>query len=204
MAAKKEPPRRTFMKQVGTGIVGSAVLSEALSAQGTGGEEGEGRPHEGNERLGLTVNGRRHTLMVKPSTTLVELLRDHLGLSGTKVVCNQGECGACTVLLDGAAVCSCHLLALDAAGREVTTIEGLLDGEELHPIQQAFVDHDGMQCGFCTPGQVMAAQGLLNLHPRPTAEQIREGMAGTVCRCAAYPNIMASVLKAAEQTRGAR
>jgi len=202
MAEKKEPPRRTFIKQVGTGIVSSAVISGSLSAQGTEGEAKEGSAHEGSERLALTVNGRRHTLMVRPSETLVELLRDRLKLTGTKVVCNQGECGACTVLLDGEAVCSCHLLALDAAGREVITVEGLLDGEELHPIQQAFVDHDGLQCGFCTPGQVMAAQGLLNLHPRPTAAQIKEGMAGTVCRCAAYPNIMASVLKAAEQKGG--
>jgi xanthine dehydrogenase YagT iron-sulfur-binding subunit len=136
-----------------------------------------------------------------PETTLVEVLRDHLNLTGTKVTCNQGECGACTVLMDGKPVYSCHLLAVDAEGTEITTIEGLMDGEKLHPIQEAFIEHDGLQCGFCTPGQIMAAQGILNKKGNPTRDDILEGMSGNLCRCAAYPNILASAVAAAEKTK---
>ncbi len=135
---------------------------------------------------------------MEPQTSLAELLRHQLKLTGTKIVCNHGECGACTVLLDNKVVYACHMLALDAAGKSVITIEGLLQGEELHPLQKAFVDHDGLQCGFCTPGQIMAAQGLLLKNPHPTREEVLVGMSGNLCRCAAYPHIIESVLAAAQ------
>ena len=113
-------------------------------------------------------------------------------------MCNHGECGACTVLLDGKAVYSCHLLALDAAGKEVVTIEGLMDGEKLHPIQEVFIEHDGLQCGFCTPGQIMSAQAIILENPSPGRKEIIKGMSGNLCRCAAYPNILKSAIAAAE------
>lgn len=192
----KNISRRKFIKGVGTGVIGSAVLPGVLTP-----EQGEKtpQPHEGKVLLSLKVNGRAVRALVEPRTTLAQLLRDQLNLTGTKVTCNQGECGACTVLLEGKAIYSCHILALDAAGKEVITIEGLMKGEELHPLQEAFIEHDGLQCGFCTPGQIMAAMGLLLKNPQPTTEQVKEGMAGNLCRCSTYPNIVKSVLAAAEK-----
>ncbi len=186
--------RRKFVKTVSTGAIGTTVLinfPEAVSRDLAKGEPLSG--HQGKVTLELKVNGKQVSELVEPRTTLVELLRNHLGLTGTKMTCNRGQCGSCTVLLDGKAVYSCHILALDAAGREVTSVEGLLDGEELHPLQQAFIDHDGLQCGFCTPGQIMAARALLLEYPKPTKQQVLEGMAGNICRCAAYPKIIESV-----------
>ena len=192
----KNPSRRSFIRNVGAGVVGGALLPETLAGEREK-EPRPKRPHAGEVLLELTVNGTHHSLMIQPETTLVQVIRDLLGLTGTKIACNQGQCGTCTVLLNGKAVYSCHTLALDANGADVTTIEGLMKGEELHPIQAAFLEEDGLQCGFCTPGQVMTAAGLLKQHPDPTAEQIRVGMSGTLCRCAAYPNIEKSVQKAA-------
>ncbi|MCF8243455.1 MAG: (2Fe-2S)-binding protein [Melioribacteraceae bacterium] len=151
------------------------------------------------ETLETTINGRKVKSKVEPRTTLADFLRDYLELTGTKVVCNHGECGGCSVILDGRAVYSCMLLALDANGKEVITIEGLMSGENLHPLQQAFIEHDGLQCGFCTPGQIMAAYALLKKFPNPTDEQIMTGMSGNLCRCAAYPNIIKSVRGAAKK-----
>lgn len=194
--------RRKFLKEFGGGVAGAAVLAGHLPAAPLpGGKKAGSGAHTGQQRLALKVNGVAVSAMVESRTTLAEFLREKLNLTGTKLACNRGECGACTVLLDGRAVYSCQMLALDAAGREVTSIEGLLKGEELHPIQQAFVEHDGLQCGFCTPGQIMAAQGLLNQHPHPNREQVAEGMSGNLCRCAAYPKIIESVLAAAENNR---
>lgn len=191
--------RRKFLQGVGSGIIGTYVLSPGISSA----SEKLSRNAEKlvlTAPLSLRVNGRQVHLQVEPQTTLAEVLRDYLGLTGTKVVCNHGECGGCTVLLDNRAVYSCHMLALDAAGKEVTTIEGLMSGEKLHPIQEAFIEHDGLQCGFCTPGQIMAAQALLLRNSKPAREDVLEGMSGNICRCAAYPNIIESVLAAAEKT----
>lgn len=190
--------RRNFLKGVGSGVVGSYMVVPGLSNISKKIIEETENEGNGKERLALKVNGKKVSVLVEPRTTLIEVLRDRLKLTGTKLVCNQGECGGCTVLLDGKAVYSCHLLALDAAGKEVTTIEGLLTGEKLHPIQEAFVEHDGLQCGFCTPGQIMAAQALLLKNPKPTREEVLDGMSGNICRCAAYPNIIKSVIAAAE------
>jgi len=188
--------RRKFIQGMGAGLAGGSLLLHSLEAM-AGKEDSSG--DGGSVPLTLRVNGREYHLKVEPRTTLIEALRNHLELTGTKVSCNRGECGSCTVLLDGKAVYSCQMLALDASDHEVTTIEGLLTGEKLHPIQEAFVEHDGMQCGFCTPGQIMAAQALLLKNPRPTREEVLEGMSGNLCRCAAYPNILRSVLAAAEK-----
>jgi len=191
--------RRKFIQGVSSSVIGSTVMVGSLKAQSKESIQTQKKPHEGSELLSLKVNGKSVTVMIETRTTLVEVLRDHLQLTGTKVSCNQGECGSCTVLLDGKAVYSCHMLALDASGKEVITIEGLLSGEKLHPIQEAFVGHDGMQCGFCTSGQIMTAQALLLKESKPTKEQVLEGMSGNLCRCGAYPHIIESVLAAAEE-----
>jgi xanthine dehydrogenase YagT iron-sulfur-binding subunit len=190
--------RRKFIKGVGTGVAGAYAFVPGIERISKKIID-ETLDEEGKSQLSLKVNGKRIKTKVEPRTTLAELLRDKLKLTGTKVVCNQGECGACTVLLDGKAVYSCHMLALDADGKEVTTIEGLLTGEKLNPVQKAFIEHDGIQCGFCTPGQIMSAQALLNKNPKPTKEQILDGMSGNICRCSAYPNIIKSVVAAAEK-----
>ncbi|MDZ7264533.1 MAG: (2Fe-2S)-binding protein [candidate division KSB1 bacterium] len=191
--------RRKFLKGVGSGVVGSTVLLQTLPSLPDPDAARNQQPNNGMVVLEFTINGKAVHLLVEPRMTLAEVIRNQLHLTGTKVVCNQGECGGCTVLLDGKAVYSCHMLALDAAGKTVTTIEGLMNGEKLHPLQEAFIEHDGFQCGFCTPGQIMAAHALLQKHPHPTREQVKEGMAGNLCRCAAYPNIIESVLAAAEK-----
>jgi len=192
----KNISRRKFLERVGTGVIGGAVLPGVLTAEE---KKKPSPPHQGKVLLSLRVNGKAVGILVEPRTTLVQVLRDHLNLTGTKVTCNHGECGSCTVLLNGKAVYSCHMLALDAAGKEVITIEGLLTGEKLHPLQEAFIEQDGFQCGFCTPGQIMAAYALLLKHPRPTVEQVKKGMAGNLCKCSAYPNIVKSVMAAAEK-----
>jgi aerobic-type carbon monoxide dehydrogenase small subunit (CoxS/CutS family) len=145
------------------------------------------------KELKFTVNGQPYELYVKPKTLLVEVLRDHLGLTGTKRGCNSSSCGACTVMLDGMAVKSCSILALQANGAEVRTIEGLAKGNELAPLQKAFLDHGAFQCGFCTSGMLMASTALLTENPEPTKEQIKEGIDGNICRCTGYNSIIRAV-----------
>jgi len=141
----------------------------------------------------LTVNGKSHALSLEPRVTLLDALRERLELTGTKKGCDQGTCGACTALLDGQRVNACLTLAIMAQGRNITTIEGLAKGEEFHPMQAAFIEHDGFQCGYCTPGQIVSAVGLMN-EKRPTDDvAVREWMSGNICRCGAYPNIVAAV-----------
>ncbi|HZW05034.1 MAG TPA: (2Fe-2S)-binding protein [Anaerolineaceae bacterium] len=147
----------------------------------------------------LNVNGRPVRLDCPPERSLLELLREDLGLTGAKDACGgEGECGACTVLLDGQAVNACLVLAVQADGHSITTIEGLTGSNGLHPIQQAFLDAGAVQCGFCTPGAVLATKALLDQHPQPTEEQIREGLAGNLCRCTGYATMLAAVRMAAE------
>ncbi len=146
----------------------------------------------------LNVNGIEHELETPPNRTLVEVLRQDLGLTGTKEACSIGVCGVCTVLLDGRMVSSCLVLAPMADGAQITTIEGVAEGDRLHPLQQAFVDHGGFQCGICTPGQIVAAKALLDEQPRPSREQITEWMMGNLCRCTGYHTIVRSIEAAAE------
>jgi xanthine dehydrogenase YagT iron-sulfur-binding subunit len=152
--------------------------------------------------IGVRVNGHEHRAAVDARITLLDFLRERLGLTGTKKGCNFGECGACTVHLDGRRVNACMVLAASADGCEVTTIEGLATGDELHPVQQAFIDHDGFQCGFCTPGQIMSAVALIEEGHTGSEAEIREWMSGNLCRCSAYPQIVEAV-KAAVGTRRA-
>jgi aerobic carbon-monoxide dehydrogenase small subunit len=147
--------------------------------------------------LSLTINGRPYTVTTPTRRTLVDLLRYDLGLTGTKEACSVGVCGVCTVLLGGRPVASCIMLACQADGAEITTIEGLGSDDQLHPLQQSFIDHGGFQCGICTPGQILAAKALLDEHPSPTDEQIKEWMMGNLCRCTGYYQIIDSIKAAA-------
>jgi xanthine dehydrogenase YagT iron-sulfur-binding subunit len=155
-------------------------------------------------KVALDVNGQTYSLMVEPRWSLLHVLRDRLGLTGTKQGCERGECGACTVLIDGVARYSCLTLALEAAGTQVTTLEGLMRGGQLGPVQQAFMEEDALQCGYCTPGQVVNIEGLLRKTPDPTLDQIREGVSGNLCRCGAYANIFRAAQRAAELKKAAR
>ncbi len=148
----------------------------------------------------INVNGQRHTQEVEPRLLLAHFLRERLGLTGTNLGCDTSQCGACTVLLDGQAVKSCTVLAVQADGSSVTTIEGLATNGQLHPLQQAFWDNHALQCGFCTPGMIMAATDLLRRHPAPTEAEIRTGLDGNLCRCTGYENIVKAVRSVAEQS----
>jgi carbon-monoxide dehydrogenase small subunit len=155
-------------------------------------------------RVSVTVNGNAREAEVEPRTLLVYFLRESLGLTGTNIGCDTSSCGACTVLLDGESVKSCTLLAVQAEGHDVTTIEGLATDGEMHPIQDAFHRNHGLQCGYCTPGMIMAAASFLQENPDPTDEQVRESLEGNLCRCTGYQNIVASILDAAGQMSGAK
>jgi aerobic-type carbon monoxide dehydrogenase small subunit (CoxS/CutS family) len=199
-ASDRTPPqgfsRRTFLKTVGlgaaaTGFVGAAG-EDARAAQPTilGPDP---------VPLSLTINGRLQTITVEPRVTLLRALRNHLGLTGAKEVCERGACGGCTVLLDGAPICACLLLAVDAVGHEITTVEGLGAPDQLSPVQAAFVECDALQCGFCTPGFVVASTALLRQNPHPSLEEIKAGLAGNLCRCGTYGRIFEAVQRAAQQ-----
>ena len=146
----------------------------------------------------LHVNGAARTLQAEPRMTLAEVLRGPLGLTGTKIACNRGACSACTVWLDGQPVCSCMVLAVDVGVRAVMTIEGLAHGDTLHPVQQAFIDHDALQCGFCTPGMIMSCAALLERMAEPNAGDVRAAISGHLCRCGTYPHVIAATLAAAK------
>jgi len=154
--------------------------------------------------LELTVNGEHYEVLVEPKTLLIDVLRDQLGLKGAKRGCDSGSCGACTVFLNGKPVHSCSILALQANGGEILTIEGLADGPNLHPIQEAFLDHWALQCGFCTPGQIIAAKALLDENPNPTEEEVKTAMNGHICRCTGYNMITEAILDAAKRLQEAR
>ena len=174
--------------QVATAQAHAAVPAPAPPGPGTAGPVTDGRMP-----LTLTVNGQRRRFEADVRTTLLDALREHLGTTGSKKGCDHGQCGACTVHVDGRRVLGCLTLAVAVQGRAITTIEGLASGATLHPMQQAFLDHDAYQCGFCTPGQIMSAVALVNEGGALTDDAIREGMSGNLCRCAAYPNIVAAI-----------
>ena len=154
------------------------------------------------EQLIITVNGKEYELQIEPSATLLNVLREDLGLTGAKEGCGIGECGACTVIVDGVTVNACLILAMEAQGSQITTIEGLADVEKLHPIQQAFMDVGGLQCGFCTPGMILSTKALLDANASPTDEEIKKGLEGNFCRCTGYTKIIESVKVAAQNMRG--
>jgi xanthine dehydrogenase YagT iron-sulfur-binding subunit len=190
--------RRGFMQ--GVGAAGGAVVV-AKEAKAAAPKNAKVLPAK-KVPITLNVNGKDRKLSVEPRVTLLRALRNELDLTGSKEVCDRGACGACSVHLDGALVTSCMVLAVDAVGKRVTTIEGLSQGDKIHPIQQAFLEHDALQCGFCTPGMVMACKALLDKHPDknkpPTLTQIKRGLGGNICRCGTYNNIFAAVQTAAK------
>jgi len=188
--------RRGFIASIGAGAAAAATLRPS-------GAEAEAKTVPAGELVPvkLSVNGSIHRLLVEPRWTLSFVLREKLSMSGTKVGCERGECGACTVLIDGVARYGCLTLALEAEGHEVTTVEGLVRDGALSPVQQAFWDEDAFQCGYCTPGQIMAAESLLRANQNPGFDEIRHGMAGNLCRCGAYGHIFKAVAKAAQSRR---
>ena len=192
--------RRGFFNSVAAGATEAAILTIPAAAQSQPGA----LQSVDMVRADLNINGRTLALMVEPRTTLLNVLRDRLSLTGTKSGCERGECGGCTVLIDGVARYSCMTLALEAVGAQITTVEGLMRGEELGPVQRAFVEEDAFQCGYCTPGQVMSVEGMLRKTPEPTMEQIREGMSGTLCRCGAYAHIFRAAQRASELKKAGR
>jgi xanthine dehydrogenase YagT iron-sulfur-binding subunit len=200
--------RRGFITSLGAGAVGVAA-SGALLSEGAKASDGEEvKAAKALSKLRLEVNGRPCHLLVEPRWSLLFVLREKLGFTGTKIGCERGECGACTILMDGVPRYACQTLAPEAEGHEITTIEGLMEGEGLGPVQQAFLEEDAYQCGYCTPGQVMAAEGLLRANLEPSDEEILAGMSGNYCRCAAYKNIFQAVKNASnrrlEQRSGGR
>ncbi len=176
----------------------SALLAQAETS------ENNSAPAVGPDAVAITlqINGAPRPLRVEPRMTLAEVLRGPLGLTGTKVACNRGACSACTVWLDGSPICSCMMLAVDVGARSVTTIEGLAQGDTLHPVQQAFIEHDALQCGFCTPGMLMSCVALLERMPEPNADDVRATISGHFCRCGTYPHAVAATLAAAKVRRG--
>ena len=188
--------RRDFLKI-------SGASAAAVPLIGTKVVEAAGTPVKvygpGKTPVTLTINGKKHSLQLEPRVTLLDALRDHLIITGAKRVCDRAECGACTVLVDGKTVYACSILAIEAQDKAITTVESFTQGDKLLPLQQAFVDNDGSQCGFCTPGFVVATKALLDKHPNPTPEQIRHGLSGNLCRCGTYHGIRHAVAQAAQK-----
>jgi xanthine dehydrogenase YagT iron-sulfur-binding subunit len=186
---------------MGAGAVGVAA-SEDLFAAGRETVEAQVMPAGQASKISLRVNGATHVVLAEPRWTLLYCLRDVIGLTGAKPGCERGECGACTVLIDGVPRYACLTLAVEVQGREVTTLEGLMDGEALGPVQTTFAEADAFQCGYCTPGQIMSVEGLLRANPHPSAEEIRRGVSGNLCRCGAYKHIFEAARRAAELKGG--
>jgi aerobic-type carbon monoxide dehydrogenase small subunit (CoxS/CutS family) len=196
---KRGTTRRTFLKSAGmvsATVAGAEMLGGVVHAE----TEAQARAvGPGKISLKLSINGEVHAVNVEPRTTLAAALRDELHMTGTKVVCDRGSCSACTVMLDKTPVCSCMTLAVDVGDRKITTIEGLAHGEELHPVQAAFVEHDALQCGFCTSGMVMSCAALLERNPKPSADDVKTAISGNICRCATYPKVVDAVLAASQK-----
>ena len=197
--------RRAFFKGAGATAIGTTLLdnpiAKAAEAQSQLAEPRVFGP--GTVSLTLNVNGQDHSLRIDPAATLVDVLRNVLDLTGTKIGCDRGACSACTVWLDGEVAASCMTLALDARGKKITTIEGLAKGDELHPVQAAFIKHDALQCGFCTPGMVMSCAALCEKNPAPTLDDVKHAVSGHLCRCGAYQNIFNATLSVSK-TAGAK
>jgi xanthine dehydrogenase YagT iron-sulfur-binding subunit len=196
---KIEVSRRGFLK--GAGLTAATTVLDTASALAHDAHlaaQDKTAAGPGAVPIKLHVNGQEHAVTVEPRYTLAETLRDQLNLTGTKVVCDRGSCSACTVWLDGAPQLACMTLAIDAVGRKITTIEGLSHGEQLHPVQAAFIKHDALQCGFCTPGMVMSCAALLQRNPHPTLADVKHAVSGNLCRCGTYPKIFAATLDVAQ------
>lgn len=191
--------RRGFLKGAGAGAAGAVILDSALLGVREAAAQVSGSKVVGPGRTAVSfrVNGVARALLIEPRTTLAEALRSELDLTGTKVVCDRGSCSACTVWLDGTPVCSCMTLAIEAADRKITTIEGLASGDQLHPVQEAFIEKDALQCGFCTPGMIMSCAALLARNPSPSLLDVQQATSGNLCRCGTYPKVFEATLAAA-------
>jgi aerobic-type carbon monoxide dehydrogenase small subunit (CoxS/CutS family) len=191
--------RRGFIRGVGIGggALGAGVLEQDAAAAPPQ-AAGTAVP------VSLKINGKTHNVTLEPRITLLDALRQHLDLTGAKRVCDRGTCGACTVIMNGKVVYSCTVLAIDAQGKDIQTIEGISSENKLHPVSAAFVNHDAQQCGYCTPGFVMAAKGFLDRNPSPTLEQVEHGLSGNLCRCGTYIGVRKAVLEAAREMKGGR
>ncbi len=201
LSANRKISRRKFLRGAGVTTIGVAVAGGMLARTEvrTGTQRVANILGPGPFPIQLQINGKSSAATVDPGETLAETLRDRLHLTGTKISCDRGACGSCTVLIDGQPVCSCMTLAIDAVGHRVETIEGLMDGDQLHALQQSFIDHDGLQCGFCTSGMIMSCKALLDHHPRPSSDDVRQAVSGNLCRCGTYPKVIDAVLGAAQR-----
>jgi xanthine dehydrogenase YagT iron-sulfur-binding subunit len=199
---KKGFSRRSFLGGLGIGGGAVAALPTGLLVE----EPAVAAPTSGPGPVPITlrINGKTHNLNIEPRVTLLDALRNHLDLTGAKKVCDRGTCGACTVILAGRPVYSCSVLAIDAQGKDIQTIEGLSTNGKLHPVSAAFVKNDAQQCGFCTPGFVMATKAFLDRHPSPTMEQVKRGLGGNLCRCGTYIGVRQAALDAAQEMKGGR
>lgn len=201
-AATNEPlTRRDFLKGAGVAVSGGLLAGEKTAAAASAGAATQVFG-PGEVPITLRINGKAQTLRLEPRVTLLDALRNHLDLTGAKKVCDRGVCGSCTVLLDGKPVYSCNVLAIEAQGSEIVTVEGLAEGSKLHPVMAAFVENDAQQCGFCTPGFVVACKAFLDKHPDPTREQVKKGLGGNLCRCGTYMGVTQAVLDAAKAKGG--
>jgi xanthine dehydrogenase YagT iron-sulfur-binding subunit len=199
---EKAVSRRSFLTRAGAAAGGVMLETSLIASDALASNEPE-QKFIGPAAVPFTlrVNGAARTVNVSPNTTLAEVLRGPLDLTGTKIGCDRGACSACTVWLDGVPVASCMMLAIDIGERSVTTIEGLADGDKLHPVQTAFIEHDAVQCGFCTPGMVMSSAALLARNPDPTFDDVKAATSGHLCRCGTYPHVFAATLAAAKASR---
>ncbi|MBT5876832.1 MAG: (2Fe-2S)-binding protein [Candidatus Latescibacteria bacterium] len=194
--------RRGFLKGMGTGAVTAAVAPAIFVNQAEAKQQSITElPGVTDTRIQLRINGQTHTVDIEARATLASVLRDQLEITGAKVVCDRGECGACTVMVDGRTAYSCTMLALDAQDKEISTIEGLADGDKLHPVQEAFIEKDALMCGFCTPGFVLSTKALLDKNNNPTLEEVKRGVSGNICRCGTYPRVFEAALAAAQKMR---
>ena len=209
MSSRKEPeaparPRSAFSRRgfirgvgIGSGALGAGLLETEVAEAAPAGVVGPGPVP-----ITLNINGKPVKLSVEPRVTLLDALRNYLDVTGAKRVCDRADCGACTVIMGGKSVYACAILAIDAQGKNIETIEGLATGSNLHPVSKAFWDNDAQQCGFCTPGFVMAVKGFLDEHPNPSEEDVKRGLGGNVCRCGTYMGIRKAALQAAKEMKG--
>ena len=199
---RKTFTRRDFLKGFGGGAISAAVVPQLLAQDIASLRTKEGKiPLFSKKQIILTVNEKKFSLVVEPRETLLHVLRERLNLTGTKMICDQGECGGCTVLLDGNPVYSCLYLAIRADGKKITTVEGLATDGKLHPVQQAFIEKDAYQCGYCTPGFIVSSVALLNKNKNPTLEEIKKGLSGNLCRCGNYSKIYEAASVASKSMR---
>ncbi|MGA2269498.1 MAG: (2Fe-2S)-binding protein [Bryobacteraceae bacterium] len=212
MSSRKDPeslakPRAGFSRRGfirGVGIGGGALGTGLLETEAVAAPPPANLAGPGPVPITLTINGKPVNVTVEPRVTLLDAMRNYLGLTGAKRACDRGVCGSCTVIMAGKTVYSCGVLAIDAQGKNIETIEGLTTGNNLHPVSAAFVDNDAQQCGYCTAGFVMAAKGFLDKHPNPTMEDVKHGLGGNLCRCGTYMGIRKAVLQAAKEMKGGK